>query len=97
MTAPQGQDEYVRTTFEVEEWYCAGDISDEDRQQLRAEFRAWLAEHDAEVASRAVEGAVARLRRLAEDEVAPLRPGQWRLVADLVQESDRIERQEATR
>ena len=49
MTAPQGQEEYVRTTFEVEEWYCAGDISDEDRQQLRAEFRAWLAEHDAEV------------------------------------------------
>ena len=53
MTAPQGQEEYVRTTFEVEEWYCAGDISDEDRQQLRGEFRAWLAEHDAEVAARA--------------------------------------------
>ncbi len=49
MTAPQGQEEYVRTTFEVEEWYCAGGFSDEDRRELRAEFRAWLAEHDAQV------------------------------------------------
>ena len=76
MSAPQGQDEYVRTTFEVEEWYCAGDISDEDRQQLRGEFRAWLAEHDAEVAARVWDEAIQhvetflgqRIKRAAHDD-----------------------------
>ena len=92
MTAPQGQDEYVRTTFEVEEWYCAGDISDEDRQQLRAEFRAWLAEHDAEVAARALREAA----EAAYDEW-PGGSGVHCTPEWLGVRADRIERQEATR
>jgi len=95
VTAPQGQEEFTPTTDVVREWWTLH--RDVTMREGRAEFDRWLAAHDAEVAARAVEGAVARLRRLAEDEVAPLRPGQWRLVADLVQESGRIERQEATR
>ena len=92
MTAPQGQDEYVRTTFEVEEWYCAGDISDEDRQQLRAEFRAWLAEHDAEVAARALrEAAEAAYDEWPGGSGVHCTP-EWLRVR-----ADRIERQEATR
>ncbi len=96
MTAPQGggaaRPDLLLTRLRQ---YVSIQLADQIEADIQDSL--WLAAHDAEVAARAVEGAVARLRRLAEDEVAPLRPGQWRLVADLVQESGRIERQEATR
>jgi len=91
-----------RDAAETEPW---GDLPEWGRETFRAFTRAALAatgllvtpEHDAKVAARAVTEVVARFRRFADDEVSPLRPAQWRYVADVVQEIDRLERQEGWR
>lgn len=42
----------VPALAEIEAAYCETSGTDDERLRLREEFRAWLAEHDAQVATR---------------------------------------------